>query len=197
MSVTRSAAATVPQPVPFTTTAPTRASLAVGDIPGAIPRSRISSSGRAIFHDPADVAGARPRPLHVVATGHHDVLAVDDIEGARARAIELHTRRCVNPLEPVYRLPSAPEVVAPLLPHKRDLWLVDDIPGTKAPPHGMAALGDKMKPRDTHALVTDDVPGARPRPRVRIATGHHDILDVADITAASTGPGKLRTTRET
>jgi hypothetical protein len=180
MSVTRNpTGAAMSRDLPsYLRQAPRDNTLKVDDIAGALPRRRTGRE-RDTFHATGDIEGAAPKALHTVRSGHHDILSVDDIEGARARSTDLHTKRVVNPLDPVYKLPTAPAVSPPTMPFKRDSYLVDDIPGTRAT-GGTGAMGN-MKPRANNILNVDDVPGARPRPLVHTATGHLDSMDVSDI----------------
>jgi hypothetical protein len=106
--------------------------IAVADIPGATRTQRFAHS-RSTFHDTADISGAAPKPRHVARTGHHDIMAHDDIEGTRRRTTDLRSKREVDPLNPQYKLPSAPEQVPVTLPFKRELIMsVDDIAGTRS-----------------------------------------------------------------
>lgn len=87
---------------------------------------------RDTFHETGDISGAAPKPRHLSRSGHVDVLELDDIPGTRARKTDLQTRRCTNPLDPAYKLPSAAEVVPVPAPFKRELQLrLDDIEGTR------------------------------------------------------------------
>jgi len=192
MSVTRNpTGAAMGRDLPsFLRQAPRDNTMKVDDIAGALPRRRTGRE-RDTFHATGDIDGAAPRTLHTLRSGHHDILSVDDIEGARARSTDLHTKRVVDPLNPVYKLPTAPVEVHPTLPFKRDSYLVDDIPGTRST-GGTGAMGN-MKPRPNNLLNVDDVPGARPRPLVHSATGHADSLDVADIIHGGVFQTKRRT----
>lgn len=101
------------------------------DIPGTRAHLRFNHV-RETFHETGDISGAAPKPRHLSRSGHIDVLELDDIPGTRARKTDLQTRRCTNPLDPAYKLPTAPEAVPAPAPFKRELQLrLDDIEGTK------------------------------------------------------------------
>lgn len=83
-----------------------------------------------------DVEGSHPRPLHV-GMAKHDPLDVTDIPGSQTRRrAGLVTSREIDPLCPVYTFPGSSKAQKPpeVAPFKRDLSLVDDIPGAKAAP---------------------------------------------------------------
>jgi hypothetical protein len=90
-----------------------------------------TSKTRDTFFATQDILGAQPRQLIVEHSGHFGLTSMEGIHGARARTTELKTKRMVNPLDPHYSLPSAPEVAFPVPAFKRDLFKVDDIEGTK------------------------------------------------------------------
>lgn len=117
-----------------------RDSLSFTAITGAQPR-RIFE--RSTFFETGDIHGAQPKAALGLRTGHYDVLSLDDIEGARPHSLDLKSARVLNPLNPQYKLPSAPPVSFPELPFKRDSYTVDDIEGTKA------VAGPRWKMRDT------------------------------------------------
>jgi hypothetical protein len=59
-----------------------------------------------------------------------DSLYIDDIEGARTKVTEFHTKRVVDPLCPKYILPSASEIVIDQgRKFLRDSLCVNDING--------------------------------------------------------------------
>lgn len=83
---------------------------------------------RPTFHDTRDIHGTQPDvliPWHVNRINHN--LKIDDIDGASPLKNRLCMTRQVNPLNPVYKLPSFK--VRPITPPKfiRDSIRVDDI----------------------------------------------------------------------
>lgn len=84
---------------------------------------------------PQDIRGTGSIRLHKDTNKPDRQLYHDDIEGSNPRNKWLfRTRRCVNPLEPEYTLPSF--VTAPAVAPKftRDSYDVSDIEGTKSRP---------------------------------------------------------------
>eukprot|EP00752_Nemacystus_decipiens_P013439 g11902.t1 len=115
----------------------------------------------------------------------------DDIEGSKPRNKFLfRTKRCVNPLEPEYALPSF--VIAPTVAPKftRDSFDVSDIEGTKSRP--LYPLEQR------HSHLVDDIEGAKSGWKPRHQRARHEAspldhcLNVSDITG-----GGFRTRRLT
>lgn len=138
-----------------------------------------------------DIDGTSSLRLHRDTNKPDRQLYHDDIDGSNCRNKWLfRTKRCVNPLEPEYTLPSF--VAAPAVAPKftRDSHDVSDIEGTKSRPLFPLAQ------RKNH--LVEDIEGAQSGWKPRHVRARQDAppldhsLNVSDITA-----GGFRTRRET
>ena len=101
------------------------------DIDGANPRIRIPPAQRdSGFGLSTFIESIPDRAKHISKVS--DPLYRDDIEGARPKAHEFRTNRIVDPLCPVYKLPSPAEIsVDPGRGFQRDTLKIEDINGPK------------------------------------------------------------------
>jgi hypothetical protein len=141
------------------------------------------AAARAAWHthsgslDCSDIAGARSRPMVNPDRPAADIMRVDDIDGSRPRVFRRlpHSNRVVNPVDPVYELPTGGE--PPIEPPRafiRDPMFNDDVAGAHPMP-----LYDERPPRDIMNIT--DIEGTRPAKRMRVVTRDHSSLDVHDI----------------
>ncbi|XXQ39408.1 Uncharacterized protein PBTT_09575 [Plasmodiophora brassicae] len=132
-----------------------------------------------------------PRPRYYFRKADHR-FDVSDIEGARStfRDAKLNpSRRCVNPLDPIYKLASFTHVPPEPVRFVRDTLDISDIPGTKTTvPYVM-----RMRTRDH--INYDDVPGSVAAYHINrhLARRTRNILRVDDIN----DNGSFRTRRHT
>lgn len=92
-----------------------------------------------------------------------DPMRIDDIEGTRPAAVGFKTKRIVDPVCPVYKLPSvAPVSIEEPRPFIRDTLQVSDIAQRK--------INFFTRNRGVEAL-TQPVPGAQSLPRTWAGTG--------------------------
>jgi hypothetical protein len=178
--------ATFPNQGRFIRTGQDDLSLRTDDIEGARARPP-SSKTRDTTLNISDIEGARPAPPFDPERTPVDIMSVSDIQGSAPRIHRNlpHSHRHTNPLMPEYQLPSK-EPIPPLeVKFVYDGTNFDDIPGVHP-----RSLKSTKPPKDV--LKLSDIPGARPRPRVRYAERPpKDILAVTDIN----NDGKWRTAR--
>jgi hypothetical protein len=153
-------------------------SLRTDDIAGAHPPTGPPASpAHSTSLDCSDIAGARSRPMVDPGRAAADIMRVDDIDGSRPRVFRClpHSTRVVNPVDPVYVLPSGGEPAnAPPRAFIRDAMFNDDVEGARPMP-----LYDERPPRDI--MNIDDIAGTRPVKRMRVIAREHGSLDVRDI----------------
>lgn len=152
----------------------------ISDIDGAhaAPSYRLYTN-KPVFTQ-ADIPGSTSKVLCHGRNTRDNSLFIDDIEGTRRMIKDrmMRTNRHVNPLEPVYQLPS----YSPLEPSQpvfvRDNIDVSDIEGTKPKPKKEFATRDIM--------AIQDIEGARSGLKQTLklnAIQTKNILDVQDIAA--------------
>jgi hypothetical protein len=149
--------------------------LRTDDIDGAqhVPVKR---TPRNLTLDTTDIPGTSSRPMFDSTKPPVDPLQIDDIEGARPRAVRHlgHSKRCLNPVDPQYVLSSKPQEPPPIPPFIRDQMYNADVEGASP-----ATYRSKKPPRDI--MKCDDISGARPSHRVRERSTRCDQFDVRDI----------------
>eukprot|EP00903_Cladosiphon_okamuranus_P013663 g12724.t1 len=170
----------------------TRDNHTTADVDGARTFVRTSTlTNKPDSYGVADILGTGSMCLHKDTNKPDRQLYHDDIEGSKPRNKFLfRTKRCVNPLEPEYTLPSF--VVDPTVAPKftRDSYDVSDIEGTKSKP--LYPLVQR------HNHLVDDIEGAQSGWKPRHQRARHEsapldhCLNVSDITG-----GGFRTRRVT
>jgi hypothetical protein len=161
-------------------------SLRTDDIEGAQVRQR-PCTVRDTQLNITDIEGTRPTPAFDRARPPVDVMACRDIDGTCPRIHRdlPHSHRHTNPLTPEYQLPTKVDPPPPEIPFVYDAINFDDIEGV----HPRTYKTDKP-PRDV--LRLSDIPGTRPRPRIRhFDSPPRDLMAVSDIN----NDGKFRTAR--
>lgn len=155
------------------------------DIDGAVPDVKYGKYvNKPNLFEPSDIDGAKPKRIEKTRNVPDNSLYVDDIDGARTFIKDkmLRTGRHVNPLVPVYSLPSYQTYSHEHPKFLRNTLDVSDIDGA-AP-----KIPRKFEPRVT--MQADDIEGAqanwRPRHRrARLEAPPMDNMYIADITAKS------------
>jgi hypothetical protein len=166
---------TIPNKAPMVKSETECYNLRVDDIPGA----RYVAPKVTQHHctlDVTDISGAATKPMVQEHKTPVDVMRLDDIEGSRPKVVRQlpHSQRMLNPVDPKYKMPSAPPIV-PLAPRFiRNSLYNDDVEGAKP----MSYRTDKP-PRDL--LRTDDIDGCKPAPQARELSGASNSLNVRDI----------------
>lgn len=162
MSITSFGPCTLPQKKPVEIQ--TRQVNQTADVEGATqPPSRYERFGNRPEFSQSDVLGSTSKPLIRGRNCRDNALFIDDIPGARPKVLNkfVFTNRCINPLEPEYKLPSF-EAHEPYEPKFiRDTMNISDIDGTKTKPL------HKYETRDLYHV--DDIVGAQPNWRPRHA----------------------------
>lgn len=150
-------------------------SLRTDDIEGAQPRHR-EVKPRNTFFDTSDIEGSKPSPIIDRTKPAVDHMDVSDIDGAKPRIQRNlpHSDRHVNPLMPVYDLPSYEEKPVPVPRFIRDQMAIDDIPGS----HPRSYKSEKP-PRQL--MDISDISGARPKQTRIIRDAKDRTFDVSDI----------------
>jgi hypothetical protein len=166
-------------------------SLRTDDIEGARARApaRARTTKTRDLMDLSDIEGTRPSPAFDRAKPAVDIMSVRDIDGAAPRIHRdlPHSSRHTNPLVPEYQLPSKEPEPPLVVPFVYDGINYDDIPGVQP-----RSYKTTKPPRDL--LKLSDIPGTRPRPRVRHPDRPpRDIMGVADIS----NDGKFHSSRRT
>lgn len=157
--------------------------LQTDDIAGAQPKRAFAYTRGACA--PAHVEGSRPQAAyHARFSNKPDSFLVQDIEGAQPKTNMFRTRRSVNPLNPVYKLPSHEALPFEPLRFLRDSIDVSDIDGARARP------APQSEPRNSHDV--GDIEGAHASwrshkraalERMRsVGVKKADSLEVSDIT---------------
>lgn len=129
----------------------------IGDIEG----SNHQNSFKKKFYNkptwgPSDISGATPKPLTHSRNCPDNTLRIDDIDGTR-RTIKdrmMRTNRHVDPLDPVYPLPSFTPAENYVPKFIKDSINVDDIEGAKP------KVKREFQTRNT--MDCSDIDGARP-----------------------------------
>ena len=151
-----------------------RLNLRTDDIEGAQPR-RVTHTNKSSFFHCKDVDGAQPVELYPRVNRPTDLsLNVKDIDGATPHRVEFRTRRCINPVDPQYQLPSCspcPPVIVPF--SGRETNKLDDIEGSS--PQKLI--------RDRETPVLPPVEGSNPKAQKTRSTSNS--LDVSDINRAA------------
>mmetsp|Transcript_8559 Transcript_8559/g.13975 ORF Transcript_8559/g.13975 Transcript_8559/m.13975 type:complete len:306 (+) Transcript_8559:80-997(+) len=155
-------------------------SLRTDDINGARARNAAHKSFK---YPTPDIEGSSPKRLHPESTNRPVYnLTNADIEGSMPKQKVFRTGRCVNPLNPKYKLPESkpvPPVIPPLLRETNELR---DIDGTRPKP--------ALPISQTRDTMNYAVPGSTPKPRQRLRNTPLDSLDVHDIVST-----EFKTTR--
>eukprot|EP00741_Cyanophora_paradoxa_P012310 tig00000169_g11896.t1 len=149
-------------------------SLETGDISGAQPKKSLVVDGMPGKGRPPPEAPERSSPmrLHPTVVNRPSYINVnEDIEGTKPfNKKALRTNRHIDPLQPEYKLPSAPPVVPPEVPQRRITNQLDDMPLSHP-----KALVPRTPPRDIMNVA--DIVGEPKRARWSSGSG----LDVSDI----------------
>eukprot|EP01039_Chlorochromonas_danica_P002693 gene2693-2943_t len=152
----------------------------ISDIDGAhaAPSYRLYTN-KPVFTQ-ADIPGSTSKVLCHGRNTRDNSLYIDDIEGTRRMIKDrmMRTNRHVNPLEPVYQLPSYAPLEASQPTFLRDNIDVSDIEGTKPKPKKEFATRDIMSIQDIEGART----GLKQTLKLN-AIETKNILDVQDISA--------------
>ncbi|OMJ92055.1 hypothetical protein SteCoe_5260 [Stentor coeruleus] len=120
-----------------------------------------------------DIEKAYPKQLHQKLRKPNLSLEISDIEGTKSRHLEFTTNRVVNPLNPVYKLPSYETRAVTPPKFIRDTLMNDDIEGSKP------KKVDKWQTRDQISIK--DIDGARAKLQHQMIKP--DFMDPKDIIA--------------
>lgn len=161
----------------------------ISDIEGASPFHKYAQfKNKPNLMDSSDIFGTRSSVLHAEKCNKPCYnLRNDDIEGSKPKRTLFTTTRVVDPLNPVYPLPSTKISYVEPLKYLRDSINVGDIQGTKPTKYLKWSIRD--------SLITSDIEGAcadyKPRHR-RGRDPARDIMKVDDIIG-----GEFKTNRVT
>jgi len=138
--------------------------------------------------DITDIPGTVTKPMVNESKPAKDLLAIDDIDGAKPKIQRQlpHSNRKINPVDPVYELPSSKKEEYPVPKFIRDNMKNDDVEGASPKPY----LSDKP-PRDIMRL--DDIIGYKPKQTIQRDSKTNFSFDVTDINT----DGQFRSKRVT
>jgi len=181
---------------------PTRipATLKSGDVDRSTPARRCPAQPLRRWHDQGgkcgslttqDISGAQPVHRNVQKRNKPDRMTfVNDINGAWPDAHSRLSKRQVNPMAPMYLLPSAVKAPSPTLPPARPINSTYGIDGAQPLVKYM-----KWKQRKS-SFLADDVDGSQV-PQRRLYKDRRSPLDVSDINNDPEGAGHVFHTNRT
>jgi hypothetical protein len=154
LSIASLGAATLPKPTP--TPYVVKSINEISDIPGAQRRVHYEAYKKTPFLQ-SEVDGSTSKQLHWTRNVPDNALRIDDIPGTRHTVKDrmMRTQRRVDPLNPVYALPSYPAAQHVPTRFIKDSQDISDIEGSRT------VVKVLPPPRDNISVA--DIEGARPR----------------------------------
>ena len=126
-----------------------------------------------------DIDRTNPKILHYPLNKPEYNLTNKDIEKSSPQMKHLKTRRCTNPLEPVYSLPKVDEYPPPVPKFIRDAIDIKDISGAKPQKYF------QWKTRETFPLDNHGIEGSKTKEtyiRKKVGNIKYDYIDYSDLT---------------
>ena len=126
-----------------------------------------------------DIERTNPKILHYPLNKPEFNLTNKDIEKSSPQMKHLKTRRCTNPLEPVYCLPKVEEYPPPVPKFIRDSIDIKDISGAKPQKYF------QWKTRETFPLDNHGIEGSKTKEhyvRKKVGNSKYDYIDYSDLT---------------
>ena len=126
-----------------------------------------------------DIERTNPKILHYPLNKPEYNLTNKDIEKSSPQMKHLKTRRCTNPLEPLYSLPKVEEYPPPVPKFIRDAIDIKDISGAKPQKYF------QWKTRETFPLDNHGIEGSKTKEtyfRKKVGNIKYDYIDYSDLT---------------